>query len=449
MTIAERMAEFVSGCDTKAMPAAVVAKAKACVLDWLGCALAGGDVAAARTVAELAVAQGGAAEATVAGYPAKVPALWAAFANGAISHAAEMDDGHKWSIMHPGVTTIPAALAVGERLGASGAELLAAVVAGYDVGLRVGTCAGKGHYAVWHTTATCGTFGAAAAAARMLRLEPAAVADALGNAGTQAAGLWQFLDDGAASKVLHPAKACFNGTLAAMLAASGLSGPRRIFEGERGFFRATAPGADLSGLTAGLGTSYKISESNFKVHSSCGHTHSVVDAAIALHGQAAANEVEAIRVWAYSESVALTANFRPRTTFEAKFSTPYCVAVALLYGEADESKFAAPLLDDAAIGRLMAKTSFAVGEGLDAGFPDKRPVVLEVMLRDGRVLRRENYFRRGDPENPLTYDEVVAKFRALTAGKVTPAAASLLVDKVGNLESLGSVAELAAHLARS
>src|SRR5690606_29784581 len=203
--------------------------------------------------------------------------LNAALVNGAASHVVELDDIHKGSIIHAATVVIPAALAVAEWKGLSGKELIAAVVAGYEVCYRIGEAVSPSHYYYWHNTATCGTFGAAIAAAKLLGLTTEQTIAALGNAGTQAAGLWEFIEDGAMTKQLHTGKAAMNGLLAALLAQKGFTGPQKILEGNRGFFKAMSEEYDASRVTEGLGNEFKIMENSFKIHASCRHTHHAVD----------------------------------------------------------------------------------------------------------------------------------------------------------------------------
>src|SRR5688572_7478696 len=231
-------------------------------------------------------------EATVFGAP-RGSAAAAAFANGVASHILELDDIHKRSTVHGAAPIIPAALAVAEREQASGAAFLTAVTVGYETAFRIGEAVNPSHYRFWHPTGTVATFGAAAAAGLLVGLTPAQMVHALGTAGTQAAGLWQFNADGAMSKHLHPGKAAMNGVMSADLARAGFTGASRILGGERGFFRAMCDVADSSRITAGLPVIGKIRENGYKLHACCGHTHSAIDLAIALRARAGVSDHDA------------------------------------------------------------------------------------------------------------------------------------------------------------
>src|SRR5580700_4238753 len=180
-------------------------------------------------------------------------AAGAALANGVASHILEFDDVHKGSTLHAAAPVIPAALAVAEREHADGRAFMLAVALGYEAALRIGEAVNPSHYRYWHPTGTAATFGAAVAAGSLMKLSPPQMVDALGSAGTQAAGLWEFNADGAMSKHLHPGKAAFNGILAADLARIGFTGASRVLEGERGFFRAMSASHDATRITSGLG----------------------------------------------------------------------------------------------------------------------------------------------------------------------------------------------------
>src|SRR5215831_3220431 len=202
--ISQSLAAFIAHCSFDSLPGDVVESAKQCLLDWLGSGIRGSIEPPARIYDKVARKEGGNPRATALPDFWKTSASWAAQINAAASHTVEMDDLHPTSVLHPAAPIISAAVAVAEASDSSGRELIEAIVAGYEIGIRAGEAVGRTHYALWHTTATCGTFGAAAATARLLKLDETQTVNALGSAGTQAAGLWQFLEDGAMSKQLHP-----------------------------------------------------------------------------------------------------------------------------------------------------------------------------------------------------------------------------------------------------
>ena len=269
----------------------------------------------------------------------------------------EMDDLHRESILHPAAAIIPAVFALAEREKASGADLLLAIAVGYEAAIRVALGVGPSHYRFWHTTATCGTFGAAAGAARLLGLDEEQTLSAYGSAGTQAGGLWEFLTNNAMSKQLHPGKAAFNGLLSALLAQRGFTGARKILEGEKGFFKATSGDFDGAKCLADLGKEFYFERNSIKYHASCGHTHSAIDAVLqATQGAGLAPEdVDSVSISVYQGSLDLLENIEATTPYLAKFNLPFCVDSALRFGHADVADFTAERIRDPEMIRMIQK----------------------------------------------------------------------------------------------
>jgi 2-methylcitrate dehydratase PrpD len=405
------------------LPAQVLEDTSRSVLDWLGSALAGALEPPARMAQQVVAGLGAAGEATVFG-AGRASAAGAALANGVATHILELDDVHKGTTLHAAAPIIPAALAVAEREHASGRAFLLAVALGYEAALRVGEAVNPSHYRFWHPTGTAATFGAAVAAGSLLRLNSAQMLDALGSAGTQAAGLWEFNADGAMSKHLHPGKAAFNGVLSADLARLGFSGATRILEGQRGFFRATAATYDPTRITDGLGERWKISENCYKLYSCCGHTHTAIDAALDLRaqqgwsGHEALEQIAAIEICAYGPGYEIVSEPNPRTPYQAKFSIAYCVGAALLEGWVGLAQFTPERFDaagvrDPAIAALLSRTHVTVAPELTALYPAAWPARLTLRLADGRVLAGGGDYPRGNPENPVPTAALEDKFRSL------------------------------------
>ena len=405
------------------LPSQVIDDAQRSVIDWLGSALAGALEPPARIAQGVAAALGHCNDATVFA-AGRSSAAGAALANGVASHILELDDIHKQSTVHAAAPIIPAALAVAEREHCDGRSFLLAVVVGYEAALRIGEAVNPSHYRYWHPTGTAATFGAAAAAASILGANADQMLHALGSAGTQAAGLWEFNADGAMSKHLHPGKAAFNGVLAADLALAGFTGASRILEGQRGFFQAMSDSFDASRITDGLGTHWKISENCFKVHACCGHTHTAIDNAIEIRGERALKNDDAlasvteIAIDTYGPGFDIVQEMNPRTPYQAKFSLAYCAAVALLEGRVgleqfSADRFCADGVRDPAIAGLLQRTRVSVADDLSAKYPAAWPARLRIRLNDGTELARSSDYPRGNPENPVTSLELEEKFRAL------------------------------------
>jgi 2-methylcitrate dehydratase PrpD len=273
------LCEFLSGFTWADVPAAVVENAKELFLDWFGSALAGKDsrpVRAFQAFARQAGPPGGPSEVLVD--RTGTSPYFAALVNGASSHVVEQDDVHNGSVFHPGTVVFPAVLALAQAEKRSGKDLLLAAIAGYEAGIRIGEFLGRSHYTVFHTTGTAGTLASAAATAKLLGFDAERTREALGSAGTQAAGLWEFLRDAADSKQLHTAKAAADGLLATLLAREGMTGARRILEGTQGMAAGMSRDADPQRITDRLGSRWAISETSYKWHASCRHTHPAADA---------------------------------------------------------------------------------------------------------------------------------------------------------------------------
>ena len=433
-----QLAETLAQTRWSALPTEIAHHARRAVLDWLGSALAGALEPPARMAQQVARGLGASNEATIfAARRGSAPA--AALANGVSSHSLELDDVHKGSTLHPAAPVIPAALAVAEREHRDGRAFLLAVVLGYEAALRIGEAVNPSHYRFWHPTGTAGTFGAAAAAGSLLGLDAARMTDALGTAGTQAAGLWEFNVDGAMSKHLHPGKAAFNGVLAADLARAGFTGASRILEGERGFFRATSETHDATRITDGLGTRWKIAENCYKLHACCGHTHTAIDCALDL--APAPETIESIEIETYGPGYAIAGNPRPATPYQAKFSIAYCTAAALADGCCGLEQFTASRLADPVITALLERTRVRIAEDLTARYPAAWPARLAIRLCDGSTLHAAADYPRGNPENPVSTEALEEKFRGLIAPRYGAAAAEHAIEAVRALESCADMAE--------
>ena len=273
------LAAFAAHLRFEDLPASTVRKIEDLLVDWVGSALAGKGARPVESIRKFTAAMGnpqGPSEVLV-DRSRNSPYL-AAMANAAASHVAEQDDVHNGSVFHPATVVFPVALAGAQALGASGRQMLAAAVAGYEVGIRVGEFLGRSHYKVFHTTGTAGTIAAAATAGHLLGLDAAQMRHAFGSAGTQAAGLWEFLRTAADSKQLHTAHAAGAGWMSAWLAKDGFTGAQRIFDGPQGLAAGMSSDADPSRLTDRLGSRWATEETSFKYHASCRHTHPAADA---------------------------------------------------------------------------------------------------------------------------------------------------------------------------
>jgi len=439
---AERLAEFIVSLNLNAVPANVIEHAKLCILDWFGAVLAGANEKEAAMLIEL-FKDFTPKEATIIGPGFKVPAQDAAYVNGAISHMIELDDIHREAIIHPGVPVIPAALALSEKLNASGSTLIEAVIAGYEVEIAIGKAVNPSHYRFWHTTGTCGTFGAAAAASKVLNLTLSETVNSLGIAGTHAAGLIEVF--GSSSKPLNPGRAARDGVMAALLAKIGFTGPKTILEGEKGFFKATSAESFYEKGFSGLGVTYEILRNSFKRHASCGHTHAAIDAMLDLRSRfnLKPQEIVELEVGTYKDALEIVGkNYEPKTPAEAKFSLPYCIAIAIIDGAAGLRQFTYENLSKNDVKDLIKRVRVYLDDEINMLYPQKLGARVKVTVRSGKTYEKVVESAKGSPENPLSKDELISKFIDLASLKVGFEKSKELANVIMKLEKLDSVSEL-------
>lgn len=418
MFVSETFGHFCSDFTSVDPDAALLHHARRAVVDWYAALISGTGIDPTPRLEQAMADDLDRGNARLAlGRRATVRA--AALINGTASHAAEVDDIFRHAIYHPAAPTIPAALAVGQDRGASGLAFLKAVIVGYEVSTRIGQALGREHYRFWHSTGTVGTFGAAAAAACLLQLSPQAATHALCTAATFAAGLQQAFKMDSMSKPLHAGRAAEAGVVAAQMAASGITGSLDVFEGRDGLGVAMSNGPDWPAMLADLGERFNITEMTFKNHACCGHTFAAIDGALALQQQHGFGwqDVADVKVATYAPALAVAGNPEPRTAAEARFSLPFVVATALRHGSVRLAAFADARLADTTLRALMGRVTLSVDAELDARFPGQRAARVTVTLNDGRQMTFLQPTRKGDPDLPLSDDDLQAKLEEL-AGPV-------------------------------
>lgn len=430
------LAAFASGLEPADLPPAVVAHAKLCILDALGCAAFGATLPWGRILDEFAISMGGRAEATIWGSGARVPAANAALVNGTLVHAFELDDLHKESILHPSAVAVPAALAVAElEPGLPGAEFIAAVVAGYEVGIRVGIGVGTAQLLKgFHPTGTLGAVAAAAAAGRALKLSPAEMVHALGIAATQGAGLMAAQYDSMVKR-MHAGRAAQSGVYGALLAKRGFTGIERVFEEPYGGFLATiGDGGDAEALTRGLGRDFETLRIGLKSYACCGSCATAVEAALALKRERglAVSDLRRIEV-ATTTATLLHVGwpYRPGGVTRAQMNLPYCVAVALADGEVFVDQFSEARVRDPGLAALAAAVEVTSDPTLDAlGAKGRHTVRLRLTLADGAVLERRQDHAKGNAADPLSREETTQKFFRLAERALGAVGARRVFDRV-------------------
>ncbi|MGB3291004.1 MAG: MmgE/PrpD family protein, partial [Burkholderiaceae bacterium] len=361
----------------------------------------------------------------------------AALINGAAAHVAELDDSFRDAMYHPGAATVAAALAASQDANLGGADFLRSVVVGYEVSTRIGMVMGRAHYRYWHSTGTVGTFGAAAAAAAAYKLDAAAFAHALATAATFAAGLQQAFRMDSMSKPLHPGRAAEAGILAARLARQGVTGSLDILEGEAGLGRAMSNGPDWSGIAQTMGSDFHITRLTVKNHVGCGHAFPAIDGALALRREHKVDlaDIARIHVASYRPALDIACHESPRTPNEARFSLKYMVATALVHGDVRMNAYSPERIACPATRELMSRISATVDDAIDQQFPRQRAARIRFELKDGSQLEYLQPNRKGDPEAPLSDEELAGKFLELAAEAVSTETAQALLQRLWTLDT--------------
>ena len=443
-----KLAEFTSQLRYEDLPQDVIDTTKKCILDIIGVAIGGSNKPASEIWLDTLNSFGGPEEASLwmPGFP-KMSYLYASCANAAFGHVLDMDDLHNSSITHLAVITVPAAIAMGERMGKSGQDIINAVVAGYDVGARIGDAINPSAYWFWHTTGVAGNFSAAATAGKLLNLDAEQMNHCFGTAGSQAAGLWEFMYDGAMSKTVHVGKACMNGIIAAELPSRGFTGATRILEGDKGFVKAVAKEYDLDALTRDFGQPYKVMTNSFKPYACCRHTHSAnyaIQQLIKEKGLKAEN-VETILDRTYSTAVDLADNPAPKTLYGDKFSLQYCIAAALVYGDVLDNVFTEEATTNPLVQETMKKVAIKLDKAIDAEYkanPEKWIHELDVKMKDGQNHHIRVEYPIGDFNNPFDWDMADNKFKNVTAEFLNAKEQEALLDKIHNFEKIDNINDL-------
>ncbi len=414
----QALAHFAATLQLAQVPLAVQKRAEDLAIDWLGSALAGKDARPVESIVRFAQAMGPAAgPSEILIRKAGTSPLLAALANAASSHFAEQDDVHNGAVFHPATVVFPPALAVAQATGASGADLLAACVAGYEVGIRVGEFLGRSHYRIFHTTGTAGTFAAAAAVGRVLRLTPQQMLHALGSAGTQSAGLWEFLVDGADSKQLHTAHAAAAGLTSAYLAQDEFTGAKRILVGKQGLAAGTSNDSDAARLVDGLGVRWTLAETSFKYHAACRHTHPAADALqkVLREHDIVAEDVRRVTARVHQAAIdVLGPVVAPVSVHQAKFSMGTVLGLIAIEASAGLAAFDRSSHDPRVVA-FRERVVMELDSEVDAAYPGRWIGKVTVETHDGRRLEGRVDHPKGDPGNTLTAEELEDKALRLAA----------------------------------
>jgi aconitate decarboxylase len=442
-----RLGTWASSLRYEAIPSEVIEHAKLCLLDALGCALYGSTQPWGRIAAEVAVELSGGGPASLWGHAGTASAADAALVNGTATHGFEIDDIHVRSLMHPGAVAIPAAMALAESRGKSGRQLLVAIVAGYEVGLRAGICAGIPHcMRGFHPTGTAGCPGAAAAAASAIGLTPDQSIHAIAIASTQAAGLYSAVRTGAMTKRLHAGRAAQSGVMGALIAERGFTGSPDALEASYGGFMSTlSENQDLAPFVESLGREWETAQTGFKAYAACASAHTIIDALDAMMKQGLSrDQLEHLTIGMSEIGVNNVGwEYRPTSVVGAQMNGYYAAAVKLHDGEAFIDQYREDRIADKAVLDLISRIEIRHDPELDAGGAAKRHAVrARARASDGRTWEQYVEQRRGSPHHPLSRAEIVRKFRRTAGSALSERAVEGAIEMISQIESIADVRRL-------
>jgi 2-methylcitrate dehydratase PrpD len=455
-TQTRHLAQLITKTTAHTIPTTAISKAKACILDTLGCAFGAvhDDInnrifkQLKKLCGECQFSDPDSVPPTIWGLHLRMPLLTVVFYNSVLAHTLELDDVHRKSKVHAGVVVVPTALTVGESLGSSGLEVLRAIALGYEVAHRLGHSIDVQEHRArgWHATSTMGVFGAATTAGILLKLPIGQLTSALGLAGTQASGVWAFHGDGASNKRLHAGVASRNGTLAAHLAQTGLTGPSQILEATNGgLFPAMSSNYNFEAITHAWGEKYLIEGISVKPFACCRSIHPILTAVMELRfaHDLDIHEVERIDVDTYSIAVTQCDHkLWPETSDAARLNARYAVAVALVDGEVFSNQFSTERINDPDLKALAPEVSMRATDEFEKKYPDEWGCRIRLHTRSGHAFEKLVRFPLGDPENPLDDEALVNKFLALAGDTMPKEQAQRLVAMIENLDQVRNVRDL-------
>jgi 2-methylcitrate dehydratase PrpD len=449
--ISEQIAELTVCLRYDDLPEEAQRKASNLMLDLLGSIIGSKRVKSSRIAAELAIELDGPEESTIIGYGRKVAAPNAAFANAIQGYAFDFADDHNESNAHPSVATIPASLALGEKLGASGKEVIEAIALGNEVVCRLGSAfLGKAYYQGFHPTSTCGTFGATISAAKLLGLDRQQTVHSQGIAGSQVGGLMAWNTSGSYTKRLQAGHPALVGIISAMMAQKGFDGPPAIIEGEDGFLQAYSFNReyDTSLITDGLGEEWTFVDSSIKVYPCCRYSAGHLDACLDIVNKYNPNldEIERVFIRTSDYTIRLLARPRkmsPQNVVDTQFSMPWQTAIALIDGKIDVDTFTEANIHREDVRKLMEKVEWVVDKEFERRYPEHYSCAVTVAMENGEEYTSVVDDPKGDWRNPVTQDELEEKFTSLATREIEDEdRIQRIIDFVTNIHEVDDVGVL-------
>jgi len=455
-TVSEKLSYFCYSTKISDLPMNAIEMAKLAFLDWFGAVIRGGHEKMTKIMANVFNQFDSPPESTIIYNKKKTSCLNAVMVNSAAGHTIQLSDIHKGSLVgssfwgsnvHPSIPVITTAFAIAERENSTGKEFITAIVLGYEVIIRIAEALFPSHHSIWNPTGTCGTFASAITSAKILKLNKPQMVSALGFAGLQASGLWEGLSQGCICSEFISGKASMNGIIASFLAKEELRSPKEIFEGEKGFFKATSENYDINKVIYDIDSclnSLKIMDTSFKIYPSCGHTHSAIDAILLIKNKydLKISNIKKINIKLYPRSIEFLKGVKPEDSQSAKFSLLFCIASAIRDGSITLDTFSSDRLKDKEINDLMSRINFEEEKEFEKVYPEKWIATAEIITNDGNKIDSKIEYPKGHPKNPLTKEEIVNKFFELTNGFISRDQANRLMDNILNLQKFRDMSKL-------
>lgn len=448
MRITEQLGNFCASIRFNDLPSDVIDRAKYLFLDFWGLAARGGRLESSRAMLDFIKDLNIPGDSGVIGTDYATAPQYAALANGTFAHSLELDDVNNEASLHPAVAIFPSALAAAQMTGCSGKTFLTGVVLGYEVMVRLGKALGpsKHYLRGFHPTGTCGTFGAAAAAASILGLTAEQTISAFGIAGSQAAASMEFLNEGAWTKRMHPGWAAHSGLLAALLARRNFFGPSTILEGKFGFLNSYSPEPDFTKVTDNLGSEYLILRTSIKPHSCCRYKQAPIDGILQIMREHNLNSRDIAKVVLGMLNISFPIvvqpeekKYNPKTVVDAQFSMPFGAAVAILRGQATLEEYTQDFVDSGDVREVMKKIVCVSNAELDKTYPRQWRATVEIETTGGQIYSTLIEYPKGDPENPLTWDELINKFNGVTSPVYSEERQAGIVKAVRGLDNTAEI----------
>jgi 2-methylcitrate dehydratase PrpD len=444
-----KLAQFVKRTSYDTIPANVIYRTKQIMLDTLSCAVAGYTMAKEECgwIVKLVKELGGRPEATVWFDGVKTSSMNAALANATMVHTVDFDDTHPDSVSHFGASLLATVIAAGEKVNASGKDILTAFVVGYEVAARVGNSVnkeGRLHYKYWHPTATIGTIGASAAAAKVMNLTREAIEQAIGLGVDQAAGFRYCIDKGDFSKSLHPGWAAMRGIMSAQIMTTGANGPKGLLEYSSGFCNATSSAPHMEELTKDLGKEFYIMQDAYKFYPTihCSHTGIEATLGVVIKNDIKAEDVEAINLKISDLAKGQGMNYNPENPLAARLSIPYCVATAVLRRHVNLGDFTESDLHNSKLREIMSKIKIIPEPEFGIKYPKGFVAHLKLKTKSGKEYEDFIVYPKGHPDRPADDKEIADKYSYLTSLTWPAAKAEKVYDVMMNLEKVDVVSEL-------